>query len=58
MSVEEIITDEECPLCGEHLTIIKNKNQRTKLCGLSESCGYILPLGNAVDWGFKVKKNE
>ena len=25
MSVEEIITDEECPLCGEHLTIIKNK---------------------------------
>jgi len=42
--MKEIITDEACPLCGEHLTIVEYKNKKTKLCGLSESCGYILPL--------------
>ena len=39
-----MVTDEECPLCGEYLTIVEYKNEKTKLCGLSESCGYVLPL--------------
>ena len=45
----ETITDEECPLCGEYLTIVKYKNKKTKLCGLSEYCGYILLLGTASE---------
>ena len=40
----EYKTDEECPLCGECLTIVEDNNEKTKLCGLSESCGYVLPL--------------
>ena len=47
--MKETITDEECPLCGEYLTIVEYKNEKTKLCGLSEYCGYVLPLGTASE---------
>jgi ssDNA-binding Zn-finger/Zn-ribbon topoisomerase 1 len=43
------ITDEECPLCGEYLIIVKYDNKKAKLCGLSEYCGYILLLGTASE---------
>ena len=44
-----LYSDEECPLCGEYLTIVKYDNKKAKLCGLSEYCGYILLLGTASE---------
>ena len=53
---KEIITNEECPLCGDYLTIVEYKNEKTKQCGLSESCGYLLPLvGN---FGFRISGED
>jgi len=47
--MKETITKEPCPLCGDHLTIVEYDNKKMKLCGLSESCGYVLPLGTASE---------
>ena len=47
--VKEFISDEECPLCGENLTIVEEARRVTKLCGLSENCGYVLPLVNNIE---------
>ena len=47
--VKEFISDEECPLCGETLTIVEEAQWVIKLCGLSENCGYVLPLFNKWD---------
>ena len=55
--IKETITEQLCPLCGECLTIVENHNEKTMLCGLSESCGYVLPLAQTVNISVNTMEN-